>query len=78
MKLEQGKTYRVRLTSGAWVDAEFLEEQQTGGFNSWNNTFGVHRHIRKATRYHFRNIRTGRTITLRSTRKIRQILGGAL
>jgi hypothetical protein len=77
MQLEQGKTYRVRLTSGAWVDAQFLSAEDYGGIK----TYSPDRRpitIRKRTRYHFRNIRTGRTITLRSQRKVKQIEGGAL
>lgn len=78
MTLEQGKAYRVRLTSGKWVVAEFLEAQTTGGFDSWQNSYGTHHHVRKATRYHFRNLASGRTITLRSMRKVKQAEGGAL
>jgi hypothetical protein len=78
MQLEQGKAYKVRLTSGKWVVAEFLEEQSTGGYRVWISGVGMDRRIRKETRYHFRNLATGRTITLRSQRKVKQIEGGAL
>ena len=37
MTLEKGKTYRVKLTGGAWTDAEFLHEETYGGFDSMNN-----------------------------------------
>jgi len=76
MTLEKGKTYQVKLTSGAWVIAEFLSEDTDGGFagNDWTLSFGAS--IRKRTTYHFRNLRTGRTITLRSQRKVKQIPEG--
>ena len=73
-QLEQGKTYQVRLTSGKWVQAEFLSAETNGGFDTISQ-FGP-RHIRARTRYQFRNIATGRTITLRSQRKVKD--GGAL
>lgn len=78
MKLEQGKTYKVRLTSGAWVSAVFLSEATYGGFNTPARLFAPVSHIRKRTRYYFQNIGTGRQITLRSLRKVREIEGGAL
>lgn len=78
MQLEQGKTYRVRLTSGAWVDAEFLGSETYGGFKTYGGSYTAARHIRKQTRYEFRNLRSGRTITLRSMRKVKEIAGGAL
>jgi len=70
MQLEQGKTYRVKLTSGAWVRAEFLEDSQYGP--------GLYSSIRTTTRYHFRNLKSGRTITLKSQRKIKADIEGAL
>jgi len=76
MKLEQGKTYRVRLTSGAWTDAVFLEAETLGGYDV-NPTYAPSRHIRKRTLYQFRNLRTGRSITLRSMRKVKAIEVGA-
>jgi hypothetical protein len=72
--LEQGKAYKVRLTSGAWVQAEFLSAETDGGFNTVSRTWGTSRHIRKTTRYHFRNLASGRTITLRSQRKVKEIV----
>ena len=77
MTLEKGKTYRVRLTSGKWVDAEFLGSLATGGFKTSSLSLGITRHIRMRTRYDFRNRESGRTITLRSMRKVKEIGGAA-
>ena len=76
--LAVGQTYLVKLTSGKWVRAAFLTEITLGGFKAPARLFAPERHIRKRTRYEFRNIGTGRTISLRSLRKVREIEGGAL
>lgn len=77
MTLEKGKTYQVRLTNGAWTDAEFLGEEPYGGYDMVSRALGgLTRHVPKRTRYQFRNLRTGRKITLRSMRKVKEI-GGA-
>lgn len=73
MTLEKGKAYSVRLTSGTWVSAEFLSEETLGGFDVEIRSFGARRHIRARTRYQFRSLRTGRTITLRSMRKVKEV-----
>lgn len=63
MTLQPGKAYQVRLTNGSWVVAEFLSEETYGGFAK----------IRARTRYSFRNLASGRTITLRSQRKVKEL-----
>lgn len=79
MAFEKGKTYRVKLTSGTWVDAEFLNEEPYGGYDMVSRALGgLTRHVRKRNRYHFRNLRTGRTITVKSQQKVTQIEGGGL
>lgn len=78
MTLEQGKAYKVKLTTGKWVSAEFLKQETYGGFKTHAGPFAPERQIRKRTRYEFRNLGTGRTITLRSLAKVKEIEGGAL
>lgn len=79
VSLERGKTYRVKLTSGRWTEAEFLGDETIGG-DSYMPRFGpaggIRRTIRRRTRYNFRNIVSGRTISVKSMAKIKAA-GGA-
>jgi hypothetical protein len=79
MAFEKGKTYKVRLKSGPWVPAEFLSQETWGGIDMTSRALGgLTRHIRKRHTYHFRSLKSGRTITLRSLQRVKQIEGGAL
>jgi len=76
MTLEKGKTYRVKLSGGAWTDAVFLHEETYGGGPAMDGPYGRRPAIRKRTRWQFRNIKTGRSIVLKSQQKVKE-LGGA-
>lgn len=69
INLEIGKTYRVRLTSGAWANAKFEGDASIGGYT--HHGLGIRRTIRKQTRYLFRNLVSGKAVTIKSTVKIR-------
>lgn len=64
-ELQPGEIYRVKLTSGAWVEARY---------NEWHSTQYAGR--RTTTHYHFTNLKSGRTITVKSRAKIRGLANG--
>jgi hypothetical protein len=63
IEINPGEIRRVKLTSGAWVEARFIGAHEIGGALR----------MRARTRYVFQNLATGRTITLKSRAKIRKV-----
>lgn len=55
--LVKGEVYRIRLTSGQWIDAEYLFYERRE--RSWAN-------YRAVSRWHFRNISTGREVQIKT------------
>lgn len=62
LQLVKGETYRIRLTNGGWTDAVFLYYERRE--RSWAN-------MRAVSRWHFRNVSTGREVQIKSREKIR-------
>lgn len=62
-EMVKGMVYRIRLTDGSWTDGQFLYIRET----NW---------LRSKTMKHFmfRNVRTDRTIEIKSRQRIRQIV----
>lgn len=67
-----GATYRVRLTSGKWVNASFKSTYATGGYKS---TFSPACDRRSMKRYVFTSLETGREITIKSRQRIKEGCG---
>lgn len=66
---EIGKTYLIKISTGRCL-ARCTDIRHGGGFDTVSRVFGVARHVRAYTRYDFINLRTNRTVTLESRRKI--------
>lgn len=62
LQLVKGEVYRIRLTNGQWVDAVFLFYERRE--RNWAN-------YRAVSRWHFRNVATGREVQIKSREKIR-------
>ena len=67
LDLKPGDIRRIKLTNGAWTDARFSHSERAQGYGPKK---------RAMMRWHFVNIASGRTITIKSTAKIRPA-GGA-
>lgn len=66
--LERGKIYRIRLTDGFWTDGKFL---RLAVYNPHFNPNSYFR-LRSTTHFLFENVRTGRTVEIKSRQRIRE------
>lgn len=68
-----GHRYIIKTSLGHVTEAEFIHKGVIPGWESKNGSFKTH----ARSRYHFKNLRTGRQITLKSTAKVYSYLGDA-
>lgn len=62
LQLVKGEVYRIRLTNGKWTDAEYLYYERS----EWNWA-----KMQAVSRWHFRNVATGREVQIKSRERIR-------